>query len=185
MNFELHRTPLQDLFVLERRVLKDERGSFSRLFCQAELAEFGWNCAAVQSNISTNTQIGTIRGMHFQRTPHQEIKLVTCIAGAVFDVAVDMRKTSETFGQWFGAELSAANNKCLLIPRGFAHGFQVLEANSSLIYYHSAAYVPASESGVRWNDEVLDIQWPLAVTNISTRDKDLPSFADYQDGPQL
>ena len=148
----------------------DSRGWFARVFCKDEFAQIGHTKEWVQLNHSCTLKKGTIRGMHFQNPPFSEIKMVRCIAGAVYDVIIDLRKGSDTFLQWCGIELSAQNKKMLYIPQGFAHGFQTLEDNCELLYHHSEYHKPQAEAGIRYNDSMIGIEWPLALTDISERD---------------
>ncbi|SDE01031.1 dTDP-4-dehydrorhamnose 3,5-epimerase [Niabella drilacis] len=167
-------TPLSGSFLVTPRVLGDHRGWFMRTFCRNSFAEIGHHKEWVQMNHSYTALKGTLRGMHFQQPPYAEIKLVRCIAGAAFDVIVDLRENSATYLQWFGAEISASNKQMLYIPEGFAHGFQALTDDVELVYCHSEFYTPAAESGVRYNDPKLRIQWPLKAVEISERDLQHP-----------
>ena len=167
-------TPLAGSFVIGLQPFSDSRGWFARTYCKNEFEQIGHHGEWVQLNHSFTALIGTVRGMHFQLAPYREIKMVRCIAGAIHDVIVDIRKGSPTFLQWFAEELSAENKKMLYIPEGFAHGFQALTDNCELIYHHTAFYTPAAEAGIRYNDPTIDIQWPLAVTEISERDAQHP-----------
>ena len=167
-------TALKGSYVIELDLYTDERGWFARTYCKGEFAKIGFTKEWVQSNHSFTIQSGTIRGMHYQLPPFSEIKQVRCIAGAVYDVIVDIRKGSETFLQWVGIELSAANKKMIYIPEGFAHGFQALSDNCELIYNHSQFYEPGVEGGIKYNDSMINITWPLPVTNISDRDNGHP-----------
>ena len=167
-------TLLAGSFIIEPKVLEDDRGWFARFYCKNEFKEIGHEKEWVQLNHSVTNKKGSIRGMHYQVHPFREIKMVKCIAGTVYDVIVDLRKSSPTFLKWFGAELSAKNRKMLYIPEGFAHGFQCLEDNCELIYHHSEFYVPDSEGGIRYNDPMISIEWPLPVTVISQRDQSHP-----------
>jgi dTDP-4-dehydrorhamnose 3,5-epimerase len=167
-------TPLQGSYVIEPNVFTDERGWFARFYCKNDFKKIGHDKEWVQLNHSVTYKGGTLRGMHFQLAPYREIKMVKCIAGAVYDVIIDLRKESSTFLQWFGAELSATNKRMLYIPEGFAHGFQCLEDNCELIYHHSEFYVPGSEGGVRYNDPLIKIEWPLPVNQVSERDASHP-----------
>jgi dTDP-4-dehydrorhamnose 3,5-epimerase len=166
----IHPTPIADLVVAESKAFKDERGAFARLFCELELSPVIGGRKIVQINHSCTTAVGAVRGMHFQYAPHAEIKLVRCLKGKVWDVAVDLRPQSPNYKHWYAQELSAQNAHMMVIPEGFAHGFQVLEAGSELLYLHTAFYEPESEGGLRHDDPVLGIAWPLPVTDISTRD---------------
>jgi len=162
--------PIADLKTVERQQLGDSRGFVARLFCAKELATAGWHKPIAQINQSLTHKRGTIRGLHFQHMPHTEMKLVTCLRGAVWDVAVDVRAGSPTFLQWHAVELSDANHRATLIPEGFAHGFQTLCDECELIYMHSMPYSPESDTGLNSKDPMLSIHWPLAVTEISARD---------------
>ena len=163
-------TALEGLFIVELTPMIDQRGWFARTFCKNEFEKIGFKKELVQINHSFTTKKGTLRGMHYQLPPHSEAKLIRCIAGAVYDVAIDLRKDSPTFLKWFGVELSAENKKMILIPEGFAHGFQTLSGDSELIYHHSEFYTPDSEGAVRYDDPRVNIQWPLEVLNISEKD---------------
>ena len=171
-------TPLAGSYVVGLQPFTDERGWFARFYCKDEFRQIGHDKEWVQMNHSFTTQEGTIRGMHFQVPPFREIKMVRCIAGAVFDVIVDCRAGSPTFLKWFGAELSAANRNMMYIPEGFAHGFQTLTGNCELIYLHSEFYKPGSEGGIRHDDPAIDIQWPLAAGNLSGRDASHPLLGE-------
>ena len=162
--------PLSGLKLIKRKQFADARGFLSRLFCSDELAASGWQKPISQINHSLTSQCGTIRGLHYQNPPHTEMKLVTCIRGKVWDVAVDLRSNSESFLKWHAEILSAENGYAMLIPEGFAHGFQSLDNDVELIYLHSEVYAPKSESALRFDDQVLNIKWPLTVTDISERD---------------
>jgi dTDP-4-dehydrorhamnose 3,5-epimerase len=164
------KTPLAGLYLLEPRIIRDERGLFARTFCKKEFAEIGFDKDFVQFNHSFNSKKGTLRGMHFQLAPFAETKLIRCVEGRVFDVAVDLRKDSKTYLQYFGVELSKENMFSILIPEGFAHGFQTLEDNSALIYHHTEYYTPNVDSGILYNDPALAINWPLGISIISQKD---------------
>jgi dTDP-4-dehydrorhamnose 3,5-epimerase len=129
-----------------------------------------------QANLSFSQEAGTIRGMHFQRSPHEEMKVVRCLRGSIFDVVMDLRPDSPTFCKWHGEELSADNRRMLVVPEGCAHGFQTLVANTEVFYLVSKAYAPDSEDGVRWDDPAFDIKWPLSLSEISKRDTSYPNF---------
>jgi dTDP-4-dehydrorhamnose 3,5-epimerase len=163
-------TPLKDLYIIELCSQKDERGYFARSFCKSEFMSIGFDKEFVQFNHSYNRIKGTIRGLHFQTPPFEETKLIRCVQGSVYDVAVDLRADSPTYLQFFGIELSDKNLISILIPEGFAHGFQTLEDHTSLIYHHTSFYTPNSESGIRYNDPSLNINWPLPAENISVKD---------------
>ena len=173
-------TPIADLLVLERSRHADERGFLSRLFDRRDLAGLGWDGPVEQINETATVSAGTVRGMHFQRPPYGECKLVTCIAGAILDVAVDLRRGSPTFLQHFAVELSADNARSLLIPKGFAHGFQALTDDVRMIYAHSAPFAAEAEAGLHCQDPALSIAWPLPVKNLSARDQAHPVLSsDY------
>jgi dTDP-4-dehydrorhamnose 3,5-epimerase len=174
--FEHSTTPLAGLLQITRLPLNDARGEFERLFCSEELADLGFAQAPLQINRSLTRAKGAVRGMHFQYPPHAEIKLVSCLRGEVFDVAVDVRRDSATFLQWFGCVLTESNHRSLLIPEGFAHGFQTLSDNAELLYCHSAAYQPAAEGGLHPLDPRLAIAWPLPVGDMSARDSAHPAL---------
>ena len=176
--FDAVPTPLAGLVRIERRVLADERGEFERLFCAETLAAWGFPSAPAQINRSLTRAPGTIRGIHFQYPPHGEVKLVSCLRGSVFDIAVDIRRGSPSFLQWYGCVLSADNHQSLLIPHGFAHGFQALESDSELIYCHSVAYAPEAEGRLHPIDPRLAIYWPLPPGGLSPRDASHPPITD-------
>ena len=167
---EFIETPFSGLWIIKHNQLVDQRGYFSRTFCQNEFKQIDFNKKIVQINQSYNTEQGTIRGLHFQMPPFSEYKLIRCIQGSVFDVAVDLRKSSPTFLQYFSVELTSNNMLSILIPEGFAHGFQTLEANSILLYHHTEFYTPGYDTGIRYDDPRLQIAWPLHPKNISPRD---------------
>jgi dTDP-4-dehydrorhamnose 3,5-epimerase len=166
--------PLAGLKRVERQRLGDARGFFTRVFCADELRAAGWRERVSQINHTMTARKGTVRGMHFQRPPHAEMKLVSCLRGEVFDVAVDLRRGSPTFLKWHAEPLAAGNNRALLIPKGFAHGFQTLTDDAELIYCHSAAYDAASEGGLNPRDPKLAIAWPLPIVEMSARDANAP-----------
>lgn len=167
-------TPLKGAFVVETQLFRDKRGIFARFFCQNDLKEIHKHESIEQINYSLTARKGTIRGMHFQYPPKSEIRMVRCPAGSVFDAIVDLRQGSPTFLHWHGEIISADNMKMMYIPKGFAHGFQTLEENCALLYLHSGFYSPSHEGGLRYNDPILGIRWPLAVTQISDRDQKHP-----------
>ena len=147
---------------------------FARAFCAQEFAAKGLEATFVQANISTTAIAGTVRGMHFQREPHAEVKLVRCIKGSIYDVIVDMQEGSQTYLRWFGAELSAENGLAMYVPKGFAHGFQALTDEATVFYMVSACYAPKSEGGLRNDDPKLSITWPRVVTELSEKDAKWP-----------
>jgi len=174
MQLEFEDTTLAGLKRVQRRPIEDERGFFCRFYCASEFGSVGSGQALSQINHTLTRRAGAVRGLHYQRPPHAETKLVSCIAGSVFDVAVDLRHGSPTFLQWHGERLTAANRASLLIPEGFAHGFQALEPDCELIYLHTAAYRPDAEGALNVSDPMLAIEWPLAITDLSTRDRAHP-----------
>lgn len=169
--FDFTTTVLSDLLVVQRKAIEDDRGFLSRFYCTEEFAQAGMNKQIVQINHTLTRKKGAVRGMHFQHAPHAEIKLVSCLKGEVWDVAVDLRRGSPSFLQWHAEVLSATNRKSLLIPEGFAHGFQALTEDCELIYLHTAAYHPKSEDALNVADPRLGIVWPLPISEISARDR--------------
>lgn len=180
--FMLLSEPLPGASLLQRELKGDSRGAFSRLFCAEEMAELGWKSYVAQINMTHTSQCGTIRGLHFQYPPHSEKKLVTCTRGKVWDVIVDIRADSPTFMMWHGEELSDQNQRSLLIPEGFAHGFQTLCDDVEMLYCHSAAYVTSAEGGLYPLDPYLQISWPLPITELSARDRQHPALSDSFQG---
>ncbi|QNI72321.1 dTDP-4-dehydrorhamnose 3,5-epimerase [Synechococcus sp. NOUM97013] len=180
MASELRRTKIQGVFELRSHVFVDARGSFLNAFrAQEEAFISSWGDRAIaQVNISHNKVLGTIRGLHFQAEPNSEAKLVRCLKGRVWDVAVDLRIDSPSFGQWHAVELSPELSNALLVPEGCAHGFQVMQPDSELFYLHSSFWVPEAEKGVRWDDPQLAISWPLSPMEMSDRDRNLPLISD-------
>jgi dTDP-4-dehydrorhamnose 3,5-epimerase len=183
--FTVTDLPLAGLKLVERQRLGDARGFLSRLFCAEELGAAGWSQPIVQINHTYTAQRGTVRGLHFQRPPHAEMKLVSCIRGEVWDIAVDVRAGSKTFLHWNAERLSADNRRALLIPEGFAHGFQALTDDVNLLYCHSAAYTAAAEAGVNAKDPMLAIVWPLQITELSSRDAQQPMLNQKFAGVEL
>ena len=173
------QTPLAGTWVVELELVSDERGSFARTFDAHEFRERGMDPAVLQCNTSFNTRAGTLRGMHFQAEPHAEPKLVRCVRGSIFDVALDLRPASPTYCRWHGVELSAANGRMLFIPRGFAHGYQTLLDDCEILYQMGERYVPDAARGIRWDDPAFGIEWPSAAHErvISDRDR---SYADFE-----
>jgi dTDP-4-dehydrorhamnose 3,5-epimerase len=163
-------TFIKGLFVAQSDVLQDTRGSFSRLYCGLELSSIIADRTIVQINHSCTISVGTVRGMHYQLPPFSEMKLVRCIRGMVWDIVIDLRTGSPTFLQWYAEELSPGNRKMMIIPEGFAHGFQALEPGSELIYLHTEYYTPGSEAGLNPMDPLLLIKWPMPVAQLSDRD---------------
>lgn len=183
--FTVTALPIAGLNLIERQRLGDSRGFLSRLFCAEELSAAGWNKPIAQINHTHTAQRGTVRGLHFQHPPHAEMKLVSCLRGAIWDVAVDLRAGSPTFLQWHAQELSAINNRALLIPEGFAHGFQTLSDDCELIYLHSAAHAAGAEGGLSPHDPLLSIAWPLPITELSNRDAQHPMLNHQYKGMTL
>jgi dTDP-4-dehydrorhamnose 3,5-epimerase len=182
---KIRETPLAGLALIETAPIQDERGRFERLFCAAELATWRPDLHFCQINLSTTLQRGSVRGMHFQHPPAAETKLIRCLHGRVFDVAVDLRAGSPTFLQWFGIELSDENSLQMLIPEGFAHGFQSLADNAQLLYMHTAAWSRPHEGGLRPDDPQLAIEWPLPVDHLSARDRTSPLLDERFTGIHL
>ena len=168
--FTVTDLPLAGLKRVQRQRLGDNRGFLARLFCTEELASAGWVKPIAQINHTYTAKQGTVRGMHFQHLPHAEMKLVSCMRGEVWDVAVDLRVGSPTFLRWHAERLSAENSCALLIPEGFAHGFQALTDDVELLYCHSEAYAAHAEGGLNPTDPRLEIAWPLAIAELSARD---------------
>lgn len=183
--FTVTDLPLNGIKLVERQRLGDNRGFLSRLFCSDELAAAGWVRPIAQINHTYTAVRGTVRGMHFQHPPYAEMKLVNCIRGEVWDVAVDMRTSSPTFLRWHAERLSSDNCLALLIPEGFAHGFQALTDDVELLYCHSTAYIPDAESGLNPMDTRLAIAWPLQVTELSRRDASHPLIETGFEGVRL
>ena len=173
---KLSSTAIHGVLVAETQRIADQRGAFARLFCENELSAALNGRRIVQANLSSTANAGAVRGMHYQLPPHAEMKLVRCIKGRVWDVAVDLRSRSPTFLKWHAEELTSKNARMLIIPEGCAHGFQVLEGKSDLLYLHTAAYAPEAEGGVRHDDTILSISWPLPVTDLSDRDRNHPNI---------
>lgn len=167
-------TPLSGLWEIQTSPRGDERGYFTRLFCAEAFAPVRPNMRFVQVNHSATAKRGTVRGLHYQQAPAAEAKLIRCIRGAVFDVAVDIRESSPTFGKWHAVDLTASNERQIFIPEGFAHGFQALTDDAQLLYQHTVPYTPSCGRGVLYCDPSVGIEWPLAVTTISDRDAQLP-----------
>jgi dTDP-4-dehydrorhamnose 3,5-epimerase len=164
-------TKFGDAWLTESEPVRDERGYFARTFCVRDFQERGLEDRYVQHSRSYSARKGTLRGMHYQTPPHTEVKIVSCIAGAIFDVIVDLRPDSPTHLKWQGFELSAANKRQLYVPSGFAHGFQTLTDDAELSYLISAFYEPSASTGLSHDDPAIGIRWPLPVAVISDRDK--------------
>jgi dTDP-4-dehydrorhamnose 3,5-epimerase len=171
-------TPLSGVYVVELEKRGDDRGFFARTFCAREFSEHGLQTQFVQINTSSSADPGTIRGLHYQRPPAEETKLIRCIQGALWDVVVDVRPCSPTYLQSVGVELSAENGKQMYVPKGFAHGFMTLQPNTIAVYMADAYYTPDLEEGFRWNDPGLSVTWPLPATVVSKKDKTWPLLQD-------
>ena len=163
-------TPLKGNFIINLEKKEDERGFFARYYCQKEFAQKGLNTQWVQINNSLSKNVGTLRGLHYQREPNSEIKLVRCLNGSIWDVVVDLRNFSPTFGKWYGAELSDVNRTMMYVPKGFAHGFISLEPNTEILYLVSDFYNPDVEGTLLWSDKDIGIEWPILPQVISHKD---------------
>jgi dTDP-4-dehydrorhamnose 3,5-epimerase len=170
-------TELRGAWLIELEPVRDHRGFFARTFCAREFADRGLATAFVQHSTSHTAKTGAVRGMHFQRATHSEVKVVSCRTGAIWDVIIDLNVDSPTFRRWQGFELSAGNHRRLYIPKGFAHGFQTLSDNVDVDYLISEFYAPESASGVRYDDPAFAIKWPLPPTEMSDKDRAWPDFA--------
>ncbi len=168
------KTALPGVWLIELEPREDERGFLARTYCETEFADHGLNSRWPQCNLTLTRKRGMIRGMHFQADPKPEIKLIRCAVGAIFDVLVDVRRDSPTFGRWEGFELTGENRRTLYVPGGIAHGFQCLTDNCEVFYQMSEFYFPELACGIRWNDPRVGIQWPIANPVVSQRDKNLP-----------
>ena len=170
------KTQLDDAWLIDLEPREDERGFFARIWCRQELAAQGLDTEIAQESLSFNRHRGTVRGLHFQQPPHEEIKIVRCTRGGIFDVIVDLRPRSPSYLSWQGFELTAENRKALYVPKGFAHGFQTLADKAEIVYQISEFYAPNSAGGYRYDDEAFGIAWPLPVTVIGDRDLSWPAF---------
>lgn len=176
--FRIVELPILGLKRVERMRLEDNRGFLERVFCKQSLEAAGWLEPIAQINRTYTAKNGTVRGMHFQYAPYTEMKLIQCIRGEVWDVAIDIRKGSPTFLQWHAEILSSANCFAMLIPEGFAHGFQSLTDDVEMLYCHSSPYTSRAEGGLHPNDQILNINWPLKITELSNRDSSHPKITD-------
>jgi dTDP-4-dehydrorhamnose 3,5-epimerase len=174
---KLINLPLSGAFLIELQLISDERGFFARTWCSEEFERMGLNPKLVQCSISWNARRGTLRGLHYQTEPHAEAKLIRCCSGAIYDVIVDLRPASPTYGKWIAAELNSQNRQMLYAPEGFAHGFQTLIDDTEISYQVSASYQPDFARGVRWNDPAFGIEWPISHPILSARDR---AFADHK-----
>lgn len=172
--FTFTKTPLPGAVIVHRKKVEDNRGFFSRFYCEDEFRDAGYELPLAQVNHSLTRRKGAVRGLHFQYPPHSEIKLVICLKGEVFDVALDLRAGSPTFLKWHGEFLSQDNAKGFYIPKGFAHGFQTLTDECELLYLNSSAFAPKAEGGVSAQDQALAIPWPLDISELSVRDSSHP-----------
>jgi dTDP-4-dehydrorhamnose 3,5-epimerase len=169
-------TRLQGAFTVEMEPIGDNRGFFARAWCQREFQARGLISCFVQNNITVSPKQGTLRGLHYQVAPHEEVKLVRCTQGAIYDVIIDLRPESPTYLEWLGTELTARNRKMIYIPGGFAHGYQILMDDTEVFYQVGQFYTPEYERGIRWNDPVFAVEWPLDVREISAKDTKWPDF---------
>jgi dTDP-4-dehydrorhamnose 3,5-epimerase len=169
-------TPVEGAYLIDLEKRGDERGFFARAFCRNEFAAHGLETDFVQINNSLSAARGTLRGMHYQLPPAAEVKVVRCLSGALWDVVLDLRPGSPTWGRWFGAELSAENRRMMYAPKGLAHGFVTLRNDTEAFYLVSAFYAPELERGVRWNDPAFGIEWPVEPVVISDKDRDRADF---------
>lgn len=173
--FDIRETALNGLVALTKRRIADARGFLERMYCVEDLAPYLGDRRIEQINRTLTLRQGTVRGLHYQRPPHAETKIVSCLRGAVFDVAVDLRSGSPTFLQWHAELLSGDNGAMLIIPEGFAHGFQTLEPDCEMAYFHTARYVPSAEGGLNVRDPAIGIRWPAPIADLSDRDTALPN----------
>jgi len=175
-----HETRLGGAWLIDLEKRVDERGFFARTWCREEFAAHGLATEFVQANVSFNEAAGTLRGLHYQRPPHWEAKLIQCVRGAIYDVIVDLRPDSPTYASWLGIELSATTRQMLYVPQGFAHGFQTLQPDTEVTYLMSTPYVPGSSCGIRFDDPALAIAWPLPITRISEGDRAWPTLQEQE-----
>ena len=168
--------PLAGAYVIDLEPRSDERGFFARGFCANEFTQHGLQTGIVQANLSQNVRKGTVRGMHYQKAPHAEVKMVRCVNGAIFDAIIDLRPGSATYLQWTSVELTRENHRMLYVPEGFAHGYQALSDDSEVLYLVTAFYAPSHEAAIRWNDPLFGITWPLADVSLSSKDAVHPDF---------
>lgn len=178
-------TPLRDAFTIDLEKRGDDRGFFARFFCVDEFERHGLETYFVQANNSLSTRRGTLRGMHYQLAPSAEVKVVRCLRGAVWDVIIDIRPDSPTFGRWFGEELTAENRRMMYVPRGFAHGILTLADEAELLYLVSDVYAPQQERGIRWNDPRFGVRWPIEPTEVSPKDAAWPDFDPAWHGTEV
>ena len=181
-HMKIQMLDLEGAAVVDTTPFVDERGTFARIFCEHELSDLMGGRRIVNVNISKTLKCGVIRGMHFQRPPKAEIKMMRCVRGSIYDVIIDIRRVSPTFLQWYGTELSSENMKMLFVPEGFAHGFQSLEDDSDVMYFNTNFYSPTHESGLNYADPKIGIKWKLNVTSVSDKDKNHPFINDQFNG---
>lgn len=170
------KTPLHGAWLVQLQPRGDDRGSFARMYCSKEFADHGLDTQYVQTNVSRSAKTGTLRGMHYQFGEHAETKLIRCARGAIYDVLMDIRKDSPTYGQWFGAELSGDNHVQMYAPAGVAHGFITLTDDVEVTYQNTRAYAPGFEGGLRYDDRAFGVKWPIGVTVIAPKDETWPAF---------
>ena len=173
-----HETPLGGAYVIEPERIEDQRGFFGRVWCRNELEQMGLKTDLAQSNVGFSHLKGTLRGLHFQKAPHAEVKIVRCTRGAIFDVIVDLRERSASYKRWFGTELSEDNCKMIYVPEGFAQGYLTLKDNTEMYYLTTEFYHPESAFGVRYDDPAFGIEWPSDIAVISPQDREWPDFSD-------
>jgi len=183
MIFEM--TQLDSAWLIDVELKEDKRGFFARTWCRQELAAHGLDTEIAQESLSFNSQRGTLRGLHFQRPPYAETKIVRCTCGAIFDVIVDLRPDSPSYARWQGFDLTAENRRAIYIPKGFAHGFQTLTANAEVAYQISTPHMPEAAAGYRYDDTAFGITWPLGVTIVSERDLGWPAFGSSAETSSL
>ena len=169
-------TRLKGAYIIDTKKIGDDRGFFGRIWCQKEYEMYDLKTHIVQSNIGVSRQKGTLRGLHFQKPPYQEVKIVRCSRGAIFDVIVDLRPNSPTYKQWFGVELNEENTRMIYVPEGFAQGYQTLVDDTEMYYHTTNFYAPEAAFGVRFDDPAFQIEWPLPITIISDNDRKWPDY---------
>ena len=175
---EFKNTKIDGLHIVDLNKIEDERGFFARAFCSEEFNAMGLDSSVLQANMSFNKSAGTLRGMHYQKSPYQESKFIRCLKGSIYDVVIDLRKNSATYLQSFGIELNDKNRTALFVPKDFAHGFITIEANTEVLYLVSQNYIPGAEQGIRWDDPKFSIEWPVNPTIVSSKDASWSDFLD-------
>jgi dTDP-4-dehydrorhamnose 3,5-epimerase len=176
------KTTLKDAYIIDLNKIKDERGFFARVYCVKEFEEHGIKFPIVQANISYSRSKQTLRGMHYQLEPHGEAKLIRCTKGSIYDVIIDVRSDSSTYGEWLGVELTEKNYRMLYVPEGFAHGFITLEDDTEVTYPVSEYYTPGAEQGIRWDDPAFGIEWPVEPKIVSEKDS---NWVDYKESIKI